>query len=102
MAIVLAVEGKEHFRRKQGVMPEFSGSQQAYQEVPTGTVNDVNQVFKLKQVPLVRSEAVYKNGMLMARGVDYLINGDTITFANDQIPQVGCRIAVDYRYAKVV
>lgn len=102
MAIVLAVDGKPHFRKKRGIMPDFSGASQAYQEVPTGVVNNTNQVFKLKNIPITRSEAVYKNGMLMSRNVDYLITDDTITFANDQVPQVGCRIAVDYRFAKVV
>lgn len=102
MAIVLAVDGKPEFRKKRGIMPDFSGSAQAYQEVPTGVVNNTNQVFKLKNVPIARSEAIYKNGMLMSRNIDYIIADDTITFANDQVPQIGCRIAVDYRFAKVV
>lgn len=102
MAIVLAVDGKPQFRKKSGIMPDFSGSAQASQETPTGVVNDTNQVFALVNTPIVRSEIVYKNGMLMKRGVDYMISGKTITFAMDQVPQVGCTIAVDYRYAKVV
>lgn len=102
MAFVLPVDGKQHFRRKQGIMPDFSGASQAYQEVPTGIVDNTNQVFKLKNIPIARSEAVYKNGMLMRRNTDYLIADDTITFANDQVPQVGSSIAVDYRFAKVV
>lgn len=102
MAIVLAVDGKSQFRRKQGIMPDFSGSAQAYQEVPTGAVDNTNQVFKIKNTPIVRSEKIYKNGIMMQRNVDYLIVDDTITFANDQVPQVGCSIFIDYRYAKAV
>lgn len=102
MAIVLAVDGKSHFRRKQGIMPDFSGASQAYQEAPTGVIDNTNQVFKLKNIPIARSEAVYKNGILMRRSTDYLIADETITFANDQVPQIGCSIAVDYRFAKVV
>lgn len=102
MAFVLPVDGKQHFRRKQGIMPDFSGATQAYQEVPTGIVDNINQIFKLKNIPIARSEKVYKNGILMRRNTDYLIADDTITFANDQVPQVGCSIAIDYRFAKVV
>lgn len=102
MAIVLAVNGKPQFRKKSGIMPDFSGSAQASQETPAGTVNNTNQVFTLANTPIVRSDVVLKNGMLMKRGVDYMINGNTITFAVDQVPQIGCVIAVDYRYAKVV
>ncbi|MGF0347593.1 hypothetical protein ACQR3P_28545 [Rhodococcus sp. IEGM1300] len=102
MAIVLAVDGKSQFRKKQGVMPDFSGSSQAYQESPAGTVNNTNQVFTLVNTPIVRSEIIWKNGMVMKRGVDYMLEGKTITFAVDQVPQIGCSIAVDYRFAKVV
>ncbi|MBA4293919.1 hypothetical protein C0431_13230 [bacterium] len=102
MAIVLAVDGKPQFRRKQGIMPDFSGSAQASQELPSGIIDGINQIFKLKNLPIVKSEVVYKNGILMVRGVDYMITGDTITFANDQVPQLSSRVSVDYRYAKVV
>lgn len=102
MAIVLAVDAKPQFRKKQGVMPDFSGSSQAYQESPAGTVDSTNKIFTLLNTPIVRSEMVWKNGMLMKRGVDYMLEGKTITFAVDQVPQIGCMIAVDYRFAKVV
>lgn len=102
MAIVLPVDGKPEFRKKKGIMPDFSGASQAYQEVPAGIVDNTNQVFTLKNTPIARSEAVYKNGMLMRRNTDYLIADNVITFANDQVPQIGCSIVVDYRYAKAV
>jgi len=55
------------FRMKKGIMPDFSGSNVADQEKPTGEMNGLNRVFQTANRPLNLSERVFKDGMMMSR-----------------------------------
>lgn len=110
MAYVRQHPDYPQFRMKVGVMPDFSGSNQANQEIPTGIMNGINQVFTLANRPLKLSEEVFKDGMMMSRASsmafedgDYFMNYDEkkIYFSNNQIPQVKSVIRVSYKYMAV-
>ena len=63
------------------------------QEIPTGTVDGVNDDFTLSSVPArSKSVIVFINGILQAQGAHYSISGSTITFSSapelGQIPYV--------------
>ena len=62
----------------------------AMQEVPTGTVDDVNKVFTLSQMP-VNSASVqfYVDGIIQVQGVDYTISSQTITTSSASVPRIG-------------
>jgi hypothetical protein len=64
-------------------------------EVPTGTVDGTNPTFVLANTPISLSEAVFIDGALGRRGVDYALSGPNITAI--VIPQQW--IVVSYRYA---
>jgi hypothetical protein len=65
------------------------------QEVPTGTVNGVNDEFTLATVPTYASSLqVFLNGLIQRQGVDYGIIGDTITFTD--APALGQRVYAIY------
>lgn len=50
------------------------------QEVPTGTVNGVNDTFTLSAIPVYSSTVMlYVNGILLIQGTHYTITNDTIT-----------------------
>lgn len=95
------------FRKKMGTMPDFSGSNVVDQEKPSGTMNGVNRSFVLAHRPIVSSDTVHKDGMLMARATtsaltdgDYYMDyaNNTIIFSNTQIPQTDSVIIASYRY----
>ena len=87
-----------HFRMKVGVMADFSGSNQVFQEEPVGAKDGVNKVFRLANEPMKNTEAVYKNGMYMRKGADkdYTILGKDITFT--EAPLENAVITVNYKY----
>lgn len=68
-------------------------------EVPSGTIDSVNDTFTLAFTPVVGSEHLFKDGMRQKPGAlnDYTISGDTITFNAGNIPQTGDELLVDYR-----
>lgn len=110
MAYVRQHPDYPQFRMKVGVMPDFSGSNQADQEIPTGIMNGVNKAFVLTSRPLTGSEIVFKDGMMMSRASsmamedgDYYMNYDekTIYFSDNQIPQAKSVIRVNYKYMGV-
>jgi hypothetical protein len=95
------------FRKKVGVMPDFSGANIVDQETPSGVMDGVNKVFTLAHLPIQYSERVYKDGMMMARAStmamtdgDYYIDytTGTITFSSNQIPQPTSVIRVCYKH----
>jgi hypothetical protein len=49
-------------------------------ETPSGAVNGVNKVFSLAFTPVANTESVFKNEGYQARGYQYTISGNTITF----------------------
>lgn len=53
-----------------------------FQEVPTGSINNVNLIFTLSQAPNPAAGLeLYQDGLVLVQGVDYSISGATITMA---------------------
>lgn len=118
MALVRNHPNYPKFRMKIGTMMDFSGSSQVNQEIPKGVMNGVNTTFQLEKRPILNTEQVYKDGMLMAQGLDYTMdypnkiirfssdstediveNGLTVTVTKKgQIPQSRSVIRVNYKY----
>lgn len=66
-------------------------------EALAGTMNGVNAQFWLKYVPSQPgSVVIYRNGVRLSAGVDYVLSGTTITFATGAIPQVGDSLLANY------
>jgi hypothetical protein len=69
-------------------------------EVPVGLVNGVNATFTLSNIPNPpASLAVYRNGLLMAAGIDYTLGGQTIQFMTASMPVSGDSLLATYREA---
>jgi hypothetical protein len=68
-------------------------------EIPTGLVNSANALFTLSFAPSpAASLALFRNGLLMRQGVDYVLNGVNITFYVTSLPQTGDLLTASYRY----
>lgn len=76
----------------QGILAIF-----ADKEVPTGAIDDANQVFVLASDAVAGSEHVFVDGVLKLSPTDYSIVDDTITFVAP--PSAGSVIVVSYRKA---
>src|SRR5690606_39104342 len=100
MALVRPYPNFPQFRQKLGVMPDFSGSKFSDQEKPVGEQNGINRVFHLLYQPLPESVQVFKDGMLMAKDLDYVLDiaNKTITFSENQVPQPESVIRVSYKH----
>jgi len=69
-------------------------------EVPSGMQNGTNASFNLANTPSSPSTLmVYRNGLLLANGADYSLNGTAITFVSTQVPQSNDIVQVYYRIA---
>jgi hypothetical protein len=67
-------------------------------EAPQGAINGVNQVFLLTQAPAPASSLhLFRNGILQKPGVDFVLNGNTVTFLSGATPQPGDELAATYR-----
>lgn len=68
-------------------------------EVPSGTINSINDTFTLANTPIAGSQHLYKNGVRQnpGGGLDYTISTATITFLAGNIPQTSDVLLVDYR-----
>ena len=67
-------------------------------ETPAGLINGSNAVFTLADAPSPETSlSLYRNGLLQKQGVDYVISGNTITFAPGSIPQEGDVLLASYR-----
>ena len=66
-------------------------------EIPTGTIDEINQIFLLSNVPIPNSEHIYLNGLLLDSGVDedYVMIDNQIIF--NEPPLVGMKIRCSYR-----
>lgn len=65
-------------------------------EVPTGTINGVNDTFVLSVIP-PSFVNIFLNGQRLTEGVGFTISGNTITFASGYIPATGADlIAIIY------
>jgi uncharacterized protein YoxC len=68
-------------------------------ETPGGTVNGTNLAFTLANAPNpAASLKLYKNGVLMAQGVDYTLSGSAITFIAAAAPQTSDLLLAAYRH----
>ena len=69
-------------------------------ETPAGALDGNNAVFTLAHTPNpAASLALYRNGQLDKAGVDFTLNGPTVTFLAGAIPQPGdLLVAQQYRY----
>ncbi len=67
-------------------------------EGPTGVVNGVNLVFTLNQAPKPPSSLhLFRNGILQRPSIDYVLNGNAITFLSVSTPQTGDLLTATYR-----
>ena len=67
-------------------------------ETPTGAMNGVNTAFTLANAPATAASLkLYRNGVLLANGVDYTLSSNAITFSNNAIPQSGDTLTAYYR-----
>lgn len=67
-------------------------------ETPAGSVNSSNATFTLASTPApAASLLLYRNGLLMRSGIDYLLSGQTITFLTQSLPQTGDSLIANYR-----
>jgi hypothetical protein len=68
-------------------------------ESPAGTVNGVNASFTLANAPSpAASLALFRNGVLLKQGLDYVLSGNTLTFYTATLPQTGDTLIASYRY----
>jgi len=69
-------------------------------EMPGGMVNGTNLTFTLSSAPSpAASLKLYKNGVLLSQGGDYLVSGSAITFAGTTTaPQAGDSLLASYRH----
>jgi hypothetical protein len=67
-------------------------------EVPAGTVNGVNTLFSLANTPApAMSLTLFRNGLELAQGTDYTLNGSAITFSASAVPRTGDVVLAYYR-----
>lgn len=77
-------------------IPMADWDERVTKEIPGGSLNGINTVFTLANTPYANSETIYKNGLQLkdGGGNDYIISGDTITFASP--PWVGDILQANY------
>lgn len=69
----------------------------AFQEVPSGTVDGVNAVFTLTQTPQTADALqVFVDGVLRNKTTSWTISGNTITFTAGNIPSTGQSVYAFY------
>ncbi|HEX5230150.1 MAG TPA: hypothetical protein VFW44_20700 [Bryobacteraceae bacterium] len=72
-------------------------------EVPGGTANGANTSFTLANVPSPSTSlSLYRNGLLLALGVNYTLSANSLTFLAGSIPQTGDRLLAAYRLSVIV
>lgn len=80
-------------------VPNFADS-----ETPAGTIDGANQVFTLAHAPNPTASMVLtRNGLVLTNGVDYVLNGTSVTFQGillngTAVPQVGDLLRASYRW----
>lgn len=73
------------------------GHTHVWNEVPGGLINGVNRVFSLQNQPNpLPSLLLFKNGLLMKSGEDYVLSGTSVEFDPGQTPAVGDNLLVSY------
>jgi hypothetical protein len=67
-------------------------------EVPAGTLDGTNATFVLANVPNPSTSlALYRNGLLLRQGGDYVLSSNTITFQTGAVPQPNDLLTASYR-----
>jgi hypothetical protein len=66
-------------------------------ESPAGTLDGTNNAFTLAQSPVSGSFSIFRNGLLQSLGIDYAINGQTITFLPKSVPRTTDILTAYYR-----
>jgi Ricin-type beta-trefoil lectin domain len=81
----------------QAAVSMLTASTRVNGEALAGTMNGVNAQFWLKYVPSQPgSVVIYRNGVRLSAGADYVLSGTIITFATGAIPQAGDSLLADY------
>ncbi len=68
-------------------------------ETPAGTIDGSNCTFTLANLPDGASLALFRNGLYMTAGIDYLLNAQNITFVPLAVPQLSDALIASYRIA---
>jgi hypothetical protein len=66
-------------------------------ESPAGTLDGRNNAFTLAQSPVNGSFSIFRNGLLQSLGIDYAINGQTVTFLPNSVPRGTDTLTAYYR-----
>ncbi len=67
-------------------------------EAPAGTINGTNTIFTLANVPNPSTSlALFRNGLLLTQGGDYMLAANAITFQTGALPQPNDVLAAFYR-----
>ncbi len=75
----------------------MSFTQSINAEVPSGSANGVNNTFRTYNIPISGTIKVYKRGLRMQEGNDYIISASQyVIFQLGSIPTPGSNLLVDY------
>jgi hypothetical protein len=67
-------------------------------ETPNGAMNGTNAAFTLSMTPTpATSLLLFRNGLLQKMGVDYTLNGSSVSFLAGSVPQPGDLLQASYR-----
>ncbi len=78
-----------------GLLPLFSDG-----EIPAGAINGSNPLFTLNFLPSPETSLdLYRNGLLLKAGSDYVLSGNRVSFILGLAPQTGDQLLASYRYA---
>jgi len=67
-------------------------------ETPAGAINGVNTAFSLANTPApAMSLTLFRNGLELAQGTDYTLNGSAIAFSATALPHTGDIVLAYYR-----
>jgi hypothetical protein len=68
-------------------------------ETPAGTIDGSNCTFTLANLPDGASLALFRNGLYLTAGIDYLLSAQNITFVPLAVPQPSDALIASYRIA---
>jgi hypothetical protein len=67
-------------------------------EVPLGSINGTNSIFTLSALPSPTSSlVVFRNGIVLHSGIDYLLSANNLTFQAGAIPRTGDVVKLQFR-----
>jgi hypothetical protein len=80
-----------------GTTGPCTGDTFADAETPGGTLDGVNSILTLAQLPLGSSLMLFRNGLFQTPNFDYTLSGQTVTFTTGIVPQPGDTMTASYR-----